>query len=152
MAMCGVQPFELQAFYIKHAVEGKPLTEDYNWLEKVFTGTLMPSMFVSWDVIWQYINPNADLMFETCQNGYIIKSNLIWPKAGRWEYESPNTRTRVLKARLTDEGEIYEQLRDKMELELQVLRQEVVKLNKRLKTRQEIYEKQKDKGKGKVTP
>jgi hypothetical protein len=152
MAMCGVQPFELQAFYIKHAVEGKPLTEDYNWLEKVFTGTLMPSMFVSWDVIWQYINPNADLMFETCQNGYIIKSNLIWPKAGRWEYESPNTRTRVLKARLTDEGEIYEQLRDKMELELQVLRQEVVKLNKRLKTRHEIYEKQKDKGKGKATP
>jgi hypothetical protein len=134
--MSGVRSAELQAFYIKHAVKKIPLPEEHDWLRSM----LPPSegnMFTSWDVVWQFINPQASQHFVTKRGSEFKKSNLIWPQAGHWVYDSIESQVQRLRVSLTKESEAHMKLVEQLEQTISN-REEVIKsLQSKQKQKQE---------------
>jgi len=134
-AMSGVRSRELQAFYIKHAVKKIPLPEEHEWLQSM----LPPSsgnMFTSWDVVWQFINPQATQHFITKRGSKFIKSNLIWPQAGQWVYDSIESQVQRLRIPLTKEAEIHNQIVEQLEATIQSREKVIEKLKTKQKQKQ----------------
>jgi len=124
--MNGVRARDLQAFYLKHAIQQQPLSDDYDWLISV----LPPShteMYVAWGALWQYINPKSDLHFQTKRHGTVINSNLIWPQAGQWVYDSFEDPVKRVRVKATTEAGIYTELDNHQQEVIQALTEQIKK-------------------------
>jgi len=130
--MSGVKSRDLQRFYLQYAIQKHPLPEEYEWL----SSNLPPShseMYVAWNAVWQYINPKADLHFTTKRNGREILSNLIWPQAGQWVYDSFEDQVKRIRITATTEAEIYSELDSKQQEIIQALTDKIKKQGDKIK-------------------
>jgi len=90
-------------------------------------------MYVAWNAIWQYISPQADANFTTRRNKQQLNSNLIWPQAGQWVYDSFEDPVKRVRITATTEAGIYTELDNKQKEIIQALNNEIKKKSEQIK-------------------